>query len=173
MIHRLEKFLKLAAERVAQAHRDYPWTEGLLNMPSDPRLATYWDELDAHFATILGDGTIVLPTLGAGGLVPSTSLKLAVALVNTGTNTPLAGLGASGNELFGKVKTVGIDGMMSVQDRGYMTFAFVATNPAPNVAVGVDGTGKVTQTAGNKQAVCVGYVVDPQSGNTVCLVKKN
>ena len=142
-------------------------------MANDPRLSTAWDELDAHFATILGDGTINLPTLGAGGFVPSTSLKLAVTLTNVGTGTPLVGLGASGNELYGKVKQVSNDGMMSVQDRGYMTFAFVATNPAPNVAVGVDGTGKVTQTAANKQAVCVGFVVDPATGNTVCLVKKN
>ncbi len=143
-------------------------------MPTDPRLAYRFDEAGANFISVPDDSTINAPTMGAGGYVPSTSLGLAVTLVNTGTNTPQIGLGSAGNELFGKIKQVELDGTVSVQHRGFMNLPYVTGGSQPTVGnpVGVDGTGKVQLQAGNKQAFCVGFVTDPASGNTVCVVYK-
>lgn len=141
-------------------------------MTSDPRFSTYWEELDPHNSTVAVDGTINLPTIGVGGIVPSTSLKLLVALVNAGAAAPQAGLGSSGNEVFGKIKQVNTDGMATVQDRGYMAVTNNGAAPAVGAPVGVDGAGKAISAAGNKQAFFCGTVVDPATGNNLWLIRK-
>lgn len=145
-------------------------------MPAtDPRLATGFDEQDAHFQTFAGDASITPPAFTVPGLTnsPSAQQGLAVANVATGTGTPLAGLGVVTNPLLGKVKTVDVDGTVTVQDRGYMTLPYVVgTAPVIGGAVDVDGTGKVQASATFRGSRCEGYMVDPNTGLTVCIVKR-
>lgn len=130
-------------------------------MPSDPRLNFFYDEDDAHMTSVPADGTINLPTLVAGGYVPSTAFGLAVAFVQAGQTAPQIGLGAAGNEVAGIIKQVESDGSVTIQDRGIALVPFVVgTPPTLNNPVGVDGTGKVQLQAGNKKAVCIGYQND-------------
>lgn len=145
-------------------------------MPNDPRLNYGFDEVDYHGITAPGDSSINLPSTGVGGYVVSTSLGLAVTYVNTGTNNPQVGLGSATNPVVGKVKQVELDASVSFQDRGYMTFAYVTggNQPVPGAGVVVDGTGKVQKISSGAAvngAYCVGFMVAPGTGTTVCVVR--
>lgn len=145
-------------------------------MPSDPRLVYGWDEQDAHMQSLAADSTITPPVLSVTGLTnsPSAQQGFAVANVATGSNAPEAGLGSSGNPLFGKVKQVEVDGTVTIQDRGYMTLPFVTGGSVPIIgdAVDVDGTGKVLHSSTFRGARCEGFVNDPVTNVLACLVKR-
>jgi hypothetical protein len=144
-------------------------------MPTDPRTLMGWDEQDAHFQSIGSDTSITPPVLSITGLTNSPSAQQGAAVTNvaTGTGVPLAGLGTSGNRLLGRVKAVDGDGVVTLQDRGYATFAYVTGGSVPvvNSPVDVDGTGKVLVSATHRGRYCEGFMVDPQSGSTVCIVR--
>jgi len=146
-------------------------------MGTDPRLFYGFEEVGARNVTLPGDNSLNYPAFsmqGYGGTTgQSTSIGLAVALVNTGQTAPTCGLGAAGNPLLGKVKVVESDQSVTVQEHGYMLLPFVTGGNVPVVGnpVGVDGAGNVQNVATYTGAKCVGFQPDPHSGVMQCVVK--
>ncbi len=119
---------------------------------SNPRDIRFYDELEYHGTTFKSDGTIVFSQVPTYGTNHSSQIGLAVALVGPGQ----VGLGATGNPLIGKLKSVEADLNCAVQDEGYMQLGFPvndATAPVIGSPVAVDGTGKVVKAASGLNTV--------------------
>lgn len=115
---------------------------------ANPRDIRFYEELQYHGTTYKGDGSIVFVQVPTFGTNHSAQIGLSCALVSDHT----IGLGASGNPLLGKIKTVEADSNCAVQDDGFMTFGYAAndgTAPVVGTGVTVDGVGGVIKaTAG-------------------------
>ena len=132
---------------------------------ANPRKNFSWNRLHPEDTTFPGDGSITLPVVGAQGMLPTLSpqVGMAVAIVNTGTNTPQCGLGSSGNQVLGKLMTVEPDGACTVQTGGTAYLPYnTGTPPVAGAYAQVDGTGKVMASATATRAFVFGFDLDPE-----------
>lgn len=119
---------------------------------SNPRNQVFHDELDYHATTFKGDGSILFIQVPTYGQNHSAQIGLSCTL----TGSKQVGLGANGNALFGRIRSVEADLNVAVQDEGYMQLAYPvndATAPVVGSPVACDGTGKVVKAASGNNIV--------------------